>query len=137
MDPLSPLLTFLPAVRAWFEARFITPTPPQALGWPAIQRGENTLILSPTGSGKTLSAFLWGIDQIYRQLLDELAISGDKGKPVKGVRILYISPLKALNNGNDTQATAYFNHYAREFLSDSHKSQSARDVQNCSNGHSG
>ena len=59
---------FLPPVRAWFEETFGQPTPPQAQGWPAIQRGEHTLILAPTGSGKTLAAFLWGIDQLFREL---------------------------------------------------------------------
>ncbi|HSJ58581.1 MAG TPA: DEAD/DEAH box helicase, partial [Anaerolineae bacterium] len=84
---------FLPAVQAWFRETFGDPTPPQALGWPAIQRGEHTLILSPTGSGKTLAAFLWGIDQIWRELAGE---PGDEYEP--GVRLLYVSPLKALNN---------------------------------------
>jgi ATP-dependent Lhr-like helicase len=88
---MSPLDAFLPAVRAWFRETFGQPTPPQALGWPAIQRGEHTLILSPTGSGKTLAAFLWGIDELYREI-------GAGESPEKGVRLLYISPLKALNN---------------------------------------
>jgi ATP-dependent Lhr-like helicase len=93
----TPLDAFLPAVQAWFRAELGAPTPPQALGWPAIQRGEHTLILSPTGSGKTLAAFLWGIDQIYRELV---ASRGDVAAddPQAGVRLLYISPLKALNN---------------------------------------
>jgi ATP-dependent Lhr-like helicase len=65
------------------------------MGWPAIQRGEHTLILSPTGSGKTLAAFLWGIDQLYR----EVAQAETAGEALeKGVRLLYVSPLKALNN---------------------------------------
>ncbi|MFN2243146.1 MAG: DEAD/DEAH box helicase, partial [Anaerolineae bacterium] len=83
---------FLPAVRAWFGETFGEPTPPQAEGWPAIQRGEHTLILSPTGSGKTLAAFLWGIDALYR----EVSQAGDDYE--EGVRLLYVSPLKALNN---------------------------------------
>ena len=70
----------------------IQPTPPQRVGWPPIQRGEHTLILAPTGSGKTLAAFLWGIDEIYR----ELAEHNDDAEA--GVRLLYVSPLKALNN---------------------------------------
>jgi len=49
---------FHPAVSAWFRTTYGEPTPPQALGWPAIQRGEHILILSPTGSGKTMAAFL-------------------------------------------------------------------------------
>jgi len=55
------LSSFTEPVRTWFEEQFGQPTPPQAQGWPAIQRGEHTLILAPTGSGKTLAAFLWGI----------------------------------------------------------------------------
>ncbi|HSR30970.1 MAG TPA: DEAD/DEAH box helicase, partial [Anaerolineae bacterium] len=88
----SPLNAFLPAIRAWFAETFGQPTPPQAEGWPAIQRGEHTLILSPTGSGKTLAAFLWGIDELYR----EISESGESHE--EGVRLLYVSPLKALNN---------------------------------------
>ena len=60
-DPLAP---FHPAVREWFTAAFEAPTRPQALGWPAIARGESTLILAPTGSGKTLAAFLWCLDRL-------------------------------------------------------------------------
>ncbi len=85
------LASFLTPVAAWFEEAFGAPTPPQAQGWPAIQRGEHTLILAPTGSGKTLAAFLWGIDQLFREL------SSPEGAP-DGVRLIYISPLKALNN---------------------------------------
>src|SRR2546423_11279592 len=55
---------FHPAVAGWFRASFEAPTPPQAQGWPAIARGESTLILAPTGSGKTLAAFLWAIDRV-------------------------------------------------------------------------
>jgi ATP-dependent helicase Lhr and Lhr-like helicase len=91
-DPLSSFS--LPSQR-WFRATFGEPTAPQAAGWPAIQRGEHTLILAPTGSGKTLAAFLWSIDEIYRELAEEKR--GDKPTPA-GVRLLYISPLKALNN---------------------------------------
>jgi ATP-dependent helicase Lhr and Lhr-like helicase len=86
--PDDPLDSFSPPVAAWFRRSFGRPTPPQAAGWPAIQAGEHTLILAPTGSGKTLAAFLWGIDRIYREF--------DQAEP--GVRLLYVSPLKALNN---------------------------------------
>ena len=110
----NPLNAFSAPVRDWFLAAFGEPTPPQAAGWPAIQRGENTLILAPTGSGKTLAAFLWGIDAIYRALASgpgAATIGGnapavDPGSSpsvqhppsTPGVRLLYISPLKALNN---------------------------------------
>ncbi|MEJ2211328.1 MAG: DEAD/DEAH box helicase, partial [Anaerolineae bacterium] len=92
----SALDAFLPATRAWFREVFGRPTAPQAMGWPAIQRGEHTLILSPTGSGKTLAAFLWGIDQLYREIAAEAKDEGDEAE--EGVRLLYVSPLKALNN---------------------------------------
>jgi len=81
---------FLPATREWFLSEYQAPTSPQEMGWPSIRRGENTLILSPTGSGKTMAAFLCGIDRIFRSLL------GDPDR--RGVQLLYISPLKALNN---------------------------------------
>lgn len=88
MDEL--LDAMLPPVRRWFRRRYGSPTQPQSLGWPPIQRGEHTLILAPTGSGKTLAAFLWGINRIFAQLLAE--------PKLPGVRLLYVSPLKALNN---------------------------------------
>jgi ATP-dependent Lhr-like helicase len=92
----DPLAAFSPAIQAWFQATFGRPTPPQAQGWPAIQRGEHVLILAPTGSGKTLAAFLWGIDQLSRELAAEPGQNADPD--AAGVRLLYISPLKALNN---------------------------------------
>jgi len=93
------LSSFLEPVRAWFQETFGQPTPPQAQGWPAIQRGDHTLILAPTGSGKTLAAFLWGIDRLFRELVEE-GIESASGEQTDagGVRLLYISPLKALNN---------------------------------------
>jgi ATP-dependent helicase Lhr and Lhr-like helicase len=78
------LTLFSPATRAWFERNFAAPTPAQALGWPAIAAGGHTLIQAPTGSGKTLAAFLYGIDRLNRE-------------PGEGMRLLYVSPLKALN----------------------------------------
>ncbi len=77
---------FLPAVASWFRATFGAATPPQRLGWPAIAAGRNTLIFAPTGSGKTLAAFLAGLDLLWRT-----------PRRAGGVRILYVSPLKALN----------------------------------------
>ena len=75
---------FTPATRAWFERSFAAPTPAQEAGWPAIASGEHTLIQAPTGSGKTLAAFLYGIDRLNES-------------PGEGLRLLYVSPLKALN----------------------------------------
>jgi ATP-dependent helicase Lhr and Lhr-like helicase len=78
---------FHPAVRQWFEAAFPTPTLAQRLSWPAIARGESTLLLAPTGSGKTLAAFLW--------CLNRFMFSPPPPKALR-CRALYISPLKAL-----------------------------------------
>ena len=85
--PKDTLDLFSDPVRKWFESSFEAPTPAQVDGWPAIATGEHTLICAPTGSGKTLSAFLWGIDSLARRP-EELGA---------GVKIVYISPLKALS----------------------------------------
>ncbi|HZR92733.1 MAG TPA: DEAD/DEAH box helicase [Gaiellaceae bacterium] len=81
MDPLG---VFSPGTRAWFERTFEAPTPAQSLGWPAIAAGGHVLVQAPTGSGKTLAAFLFGIDRLT-------PTAG------QGLRLLYVSPLKALN----------------------------------------
>ncbi len=83
-DALAP---FHPVVADWFARAFEGATPPQVQGWPHIAAGEHTLIVAPTGSGKTLAAFLSGLDALTRARLE----GRDTG------RILYISPLKALN----------------------------------------
>ena len=64
VDRVSPLTSFSPATRAWFERTFAAPTPAQELGWPAIASGAHVLIQAPTGSGKTLAAFLSAIDRL-------------------------------------------------------------------------
>ncbi|MEG9438490.1 DEAD/DEAH box helicase [Edaphobacter sp. HDX4] len=86
-DPASVLDLFHPITARWFTAVFEGPTPPQTQGWPAIARGESTLILAPTGTGKTLTAFLW--------CLDKLMLRTPPDAPA-GCRVVYISPLKAL-----------------------------------------
>jgi ATP-dependent Lhr-like helicase len=81
------LALFHPITAAWFRAVFDGPTAPQREGWPAIARGESTLILAPTGTGKTLTAFLWCLDKLMMQTAANAS---------KGCRVVYISPLKAL-----------------------------------------
>ncbi len=85
---MSPLSSFHPAVRKWFEESLGEATPPQRDGWPKIREGLHTLIAAPTGSGKTLAAFLSAIDSLVRQgdaLTDQ-------------THVLYVSPLRALSN---------------------------------------
>lgn len=82
----SALSLFQPAVREWFSASLGEPTRAQALGWPAIFKGDSTLLLAPTGSGKTLAAFLSAINKLTSEPPPARA----------GVRVLYVSPLKAL-----------------------------------------
>jgi ATP-dependent Lhr-like helicase len=79
--------TFHPAVTEWFAAAFERPTRPQRQGWPVISRSESTLILAPTGTGKTLTAFMW--------CLNRLMFEPEPPKAER-CRVLYISPLKAL-----------------------------------------
>jgi len=79
-----------PIVQEWFLTKFGSPTEPQIAGWPAILRGEPTLISAPTGSGKTLSAFLVCIDKLLRAAIE--------GRLAAHTHVVYISPLKALSN---------------------------------------
>ncbi|RZU38989.1 DNA glycosylase AlkZ-like family protein [Edaphobacter modestus] len=78
---------FHPVTAKWFRAVFAAPTAPQIEGWPAIARGESTLILAPTGTGKTLTAFLWCLDMLMLRMPLEIE---------NGCKVVYISPLKAL-----------------------------------------
>jgi ATP-dependent helicase Lhr and Lhr-like helicase len=82
--------TFHPVVSRWFERRFGTPTEPQCRGWPAILSGESALIAAPTGTGKTLAAFLAALNQLFCE--------GLEGDLRDETTVVYISPLKALSN---------------------------------------
>src|SRR5438270_11833820 len=81
---------FHPIIAKWFDTKFWSPTEPQKGGWPAIQAGAHVLIAAPTGSGKTLAAFFAELDMLFR---DGLA-----GRLTDGIRVVYVSPLKALSN---------------------------------------
>jgi ATP-dependent Lhr-like helicase len=87
---MTSLPGFLPVVAEWFAEAFGEPTQPQAEGWRLIAEGHHTLIVAPTGSGKTLAAFLWALDHLFRL--------GIEGALEEKVYLLYVSPLKALNN---------------------------------------
>ncbi|CAM4236907.1 ATP-dependent helicase [Nocardia ninae] len=78
---------FSPATQEWFDGAFPAPTAAQLGAWAAIAAGEHTLVIAPTGSGKTLSAFLWAIDQLATR---------EKSTERAGTSVLYVSPLKAL-----------------------------------------
>lgn len=80
------LSLFSEPTKMWFEHAFGQPTEAQAQAWPAIHSGRNVLVIAPTGSGKTLAAFLSAIDRLMTVPRTRRA----------GVRVLYISPLKAL-----------------------------------------
>ena len=74
-------------MRDWFEAVFAEPTRPQTEGWSAIARGDSTLIFAPTGTGKTLAAFLWCINRL---------MFADVPENSRRCKVVYISPIKAL-----------------------------------------
>ena len=111
----DPLGRFTPSVATWFRDVFAEPTEIQVGAWKAISRGENALVVAPTGSGKTLAAFLWAIGSLVEgrhggsdesrdhvrgdsggDSGDSGTDSRDRGQAARGVRVLYISPLKAL-----------------------------------------
>ena len=92
---------FSSATRTWFLDAFPTgPTPVQERAWATIGRGENALVIAPTGSGKTLASFLSAIDRLGQEPAAEeqrnAAAPGGAQGGADGVRVLYISPLKAL-----------------------------------------
>ncbi|WKD58058.1 putative ATP-dependent helicase Lhr [Corynebacterium capitovis DSM 44611] len=88
---------FRPQVSTWFREVFEAPTPVQEGAWRAISAGENCLVVAPTGSGKTLAAFLWALNSLVeRPGQQALPLDGARTSTHGGVRVLYISPLKAL-----------------------------------------
>ncbi|MBB4668297.1 ATP-dependent Lhr-like helicase [Microbacterium marinum] len=92
---------FSPATQDWFRSAFAAPTNAQSGAWQTISAGKHALVVAPTGSGKTLSAFLWALDRIFRDKANEPAPASDKKKKradagAPRTRVLYVSPLKAL-----------------------------------------
>jgi ATP-dependent Lhr-like helicase len=89
-EPTSSLQLFHPVIQEWFRSRFAGPTEPQEQGWPEIVAGHDILIAAPTGSGKTLTAFLASIDRLFQQ--------AEQGELINQIRVVYVSPLRALSN---------------------------------------
>jgi ATP-dependent Lhr-like helicase len=81
---------FHPVLQRWWASRFAEPTAAQIEGWRAVRRGEHTLIAAPTGSGKTLAAFLTSLDELLREGIEQGGLPDE-------VRVIYVSPLKALS----------------------------------------
>lgn len=90
METIDCMQSFSPIVKEWFLQNLGEPSEPQKKGWPEIAAGRNVLICAPTGSGKTFAAFLKCLDMIYT--------AKKPGTRNAGIRIVYVSPLKALNN---------------------------------------
>lgn len=83
---------FHPAVSTWFRRHFATVTDAQAQAWPLIHAGQSMLLAAPTGSGKTLSAFLAVLDELLREGMKH------QGELPAQTLVIYVSPLKALSN---------------------------------------
>ena len=97
-----PLDLFHFAVASRFQGRFGAPTQAQLEAWPSIRSGRHTLVAAPTGSGKTLSAFMAAIDDLVRL--------GLEGRLEDELHVVYVSPLKVLSNDIERKqviATAY------------------------------
>jgi ATP-dependent Lhr-like helicase len=109
------LAVFHPLVADWFRQRFGTPTEVQSGSWPRIAAGEHVLITAPTGSGKTLTAFLWALNQL-------LTGSWSGGR----VRVLYVSPLRALNNDIQRNLLAPLGELEQVFADAGHQAQPVR-----------
>ncbi len=104
MPTPSPLDLFHPVFKDWFVREMGHPTEIQALSWPLIAEGKHILMSAPTGSGKTLSAFLWALQRLAtnRYLIGT-------------TRVLYISPLKALGNDIARNLTTPLSQLGKDF----------------------
>ncbi|WP_408931784.1 ATP-dependent helicase [Corynebacterium sp. YSMAA1_1_D6] len=110
------LAKFRPQVAGWFQDVFAAPTPVQEQAWEAISEGSNALVVAPTGSGKTLAAFLWALNSLVeREGQTALPLSNEPSREGAhdGVRVLYISPLKALGVDVENNLRAPLNGIAR------------------------
>ncbi len=93
-----------PALRLWFQERFKQPTDVQSRAWETIASGVHTLIASPTGSGKTLAALVPWLDRLLKRTADTAPV---------GVTVLYVTPLKALNNDVHVHIRNYIDEIAQ------------------------
>jgi ATP-dependent helicase Lhr and Lhr-like helicase len=100
MSPSNALAPFHPIVRTWFTDTLGEPSAPQRQGWPAIAAGADTLILAPTGTGKTLAAFLYELDQ--------LITDGLQGPLANAVHLLYCTSRRSRRSTTTSSATSSF-----------------------------